>query len=112
MTRELSADQYLSRYPRPAAHIVAESRIYIIPRVAAYVLRDAKAGRISDADWLIAYDGDAGRALEAAIRNRHTHRGYRYELAHRLVKEELAELTRSAPGGPWCERMSEACGRP
>jgi len=83
---------YLQRYPRICAHIVAESLGYAIPRVAAQILKDAKEGNENWCEWIYScYNRDHKPAVEQAIKNRHKHRGYMasYDLALRIVRHEL-----------------------
>ena len=86
-----SVDDYLSRYPRICAHIIAESLGYATPRKAAMILKDAHEGRENWCEWIYScYAKDPRPAVESAIRNRHTHEGYmaEYRLALAIVKRE------------------------
>ncbi len=90
--KKSSRDEYLARYPRICAHIIAESLGYATPRLAACILKDAKEGRENYCEWIHScYDRDPRPAVERAIKNRHRHRGYMasYELALRIVRSEL-----------------------
>ena len=94
MTRQAptSPQDYLARYPRICAHIIAESLGYAIPRVAAAILKDAKEGRENWCEWIFScYDRDPRPAVERAIHNRHRHTGYMasYEQALAIVRHEL-----------------------
>jgi hypothetical protein len=56
--------------------------------VAATILRDAHQGRNNYSEWItFCYLGDARKAVTAAIRHRHSHRGFmaEYELAKKVV---------------------------
>ena len=87
-----TAEDYLRRYPRICAHIIAESLGYATPGVAATILKDAKEGRENWCEWIFScYDRDPRRAVQKAIHGRHTHHGYMasYELALRIVRHQL-----------------------
>lgn len=94
MTRpELSSpDDYLRRYPRLCAHIIAESLGYATPLTAARILQDAAEGRENYCEWIFAcYQADPAKAVRAAIQRRAHHRGYMasYEQALALVRHQL-----------------------
>ena len=83
---------YLARYPRICAHVIAESLGYATPLVASAILRDAKEHRMNYCEWIDAcYGGDPRTAVERAIRNRDRHEGYMasYEQALRIVNHHL-----------------------
>lgn len=87
-----SAEDYLRRYPRMCAHIIAESLGYATPRLAASILKDAKEGNENWCEWIYScYRRDPRPAVERAIRNRHHHEGYMacYELALQIIRREL-----------------------
>lgn len=89
-----SARDYLSRYPRICAHIIADSLGYAVPLVAAGILKHAKENQPHYCEWIDAcYGGDPRPAVQRAIRNRHTHHGYMasYNLALKIVRRELDE---------------------
>jgi len=89
---ERSRADYLSRYPRICAHIIAESLGYATPGVAASILKDAHEGNENWCEWIYScYNREPRRAVENAIRNRHAHEGYMasYELALRIVRRQL-----------------------
>lgn len=89
-----TAHDYLRRYPRVCAHIIAESLGYAVPMVAASILQHAEENKPHYCEWIDAcYRGDPRPAVEGAIRNRHTHSGYMasYDLAYRIVRRELDE---------------------
>lgn len=93
-SRNLETSQdYLARYPRICAHIIAESLGYAVPLVASSILRDAKTGQENWCEWIFScYNKDARKAVQAAIRNRHTHQDYMasYGLALNIVRHQLA----------------------
>src|SRR2546422_6511532 len=83
---------YLRRYPRICAHIIAESLGYATPRTAATILRDAVDGKPNYCEWILScYGGDAHRAVEQAIRHRRHHEGYMasYRQALTIIRHEL-----------------------
>ena len=87
-----SAQEYLARYPRICAHIIAESLGYATPLCAAAILRDASEQRMNNCEWIDAcYRGDPRPAVGGAIRNRARHEGYMasYELALRIVRRQI-----------------------
>jgi hypothetical protein len=82
----------MRRYPRISAHIIAESLGYATPTRAALILRDAKHRQQNWCEWIYScYQCDALRAVQDAIRNRHSHRGYmaEYAQARALVERAL-----------------------
>jgi len=88
----VTAHDYLARYPRICAHIIADSLGYAVPLVVARILRDARENKQNFCEWIDAcYNQDPRPAVQRAIRNRHTHTGYMasYELALRIVRYEL-----------------------
>ena len=87
-----SPDDYLRRYPRICAHIIAESLGYATPSTAARILKDAKEGQENWCEWIAScYRCDPKPAIERAIKNRHHHQGYMasYQLAFKIVQREL-----------------------
>ena len=87
-----TAENYLRRYPRITAHIIAESLGYAVPLVAARILKDAKEGQENWCEWIDAcYNRDPTPAVKQAIKNRHSHKGYMasYDLALRIVRHQL-----------------------
>ena len=92
MEKKLSRDDYLRRYPRICAHIIAESLGYATPDTSAQILMDANEGKENWCEWIYScYNRDPQRAVQHAIRNRHCHRGYMasYELARQIVQRRL-----------------------
>ena len=89
-----TANDYLTRYPRICAHIIAESLGYATPLCAASILKDAKKGNENWCEWIDSCYGRNPRpAVERAIRERHRHEGYMasYDLALRIVKRQRDE---------------------
>ena len=87
-----SARDYLQRYPRLCAHVIAESLGYATADLAAKILKDAKARQDNYCEWIWAcYDGDPGRAVTRAIERRHHHRGYMasYPDALAIVRQQF-----------------------
>ena len=84
----------MKAYPRITAHIIAESLGYATPSRAASILRDAAKGEENRCEWIDAcYDGNALNAVQDAIWNRHTHKGYmaEYALARALVDRAVQQ---------------------
>jgi hypothetical protein len=85
-------DEFLERYPRICAHIIAESLGYALPEVAAQILMDAKHGRENWCEWIYAcYGRDPRAGVRAAIRGRHRHTGYMasYVQARAIVQRRI-----------------------
>lgn len=97
--RQLSTPQdFLGKYPRICAHIIAESLGYATPELAASILRDAKKGSENYCEWIAAcYAGDPRPAVERAIRNRHRHRGYMASYRQAL---QIVQHTNETGEGP------------
>lgn len=84
--------EYLARYPRICAHIIAHSLGYAAPDVAAAILKDAKEGKENYSEWILScYGGNPREAVELAIRTRHMHTGYMasYKQALYIVRSQL-----------------------
>lgn len=82
---------YLARYPRICAHIIADSLGYATPRVAARILQDATEGKQNYCEWIYScYNADPRPAVAQAIRFRHGHSGYMasYQKALTIVRHE------------------------
>jgi hypothetical protein len=85
------AMEVMRRYPRITAHIISESLGYATPTGAALILRDAKHQQQNWCEWIYScYQCDALRAVQDAIRNRHSHRGYMAEYDHAGVLVDRA----------------------
>lgn len=85
-------DEFMARYPRITAHIIAESLGYATPTCAANIGFDGMNGEENWCEWIYAcYHQDARRALKDSIRNRHYHKGYmaEYRQAFALVAHYL-----------------------
>jgi hypothetical protein len=85
-------DEFIGRYPRITAHIIAESLGYATPLTAARIGLDGLRGRQNYCEWIHScYGGDASAALDRSIKGRHHHSGYmaEYKLARKLVDEYL-----------------------
>ena len=83
---------YLARYPRICAHIIAESLGYATPSLAAKILQDAHRGEANWCEWIAAcYRCDPRPALQKAIKNRHHHEGYMasYRQALQIVRHAI-----------------------
>jgi hypothetical protein len=71
------AREFMERYPRITAHIISESLGYATPSTAARIGLDGMYGRENYCEWIsYCYAGDARKALQNAIRNRHCHYGF------------------------------------
>ena len=89
---ERTSRDYLARYPRICAHIIAESLGYATPLCAASILKDAKEDQENWCEWIFScYDRDPKPAVRNAIANRHRHKGYMAEYRHALsiVRHQL-----------------------
>lgn len=92
MKRPETADEYLRRYPRLCAHVIAESLGYATPTTAARIVKDAKEGRENGCEWIDScYQRNPRPAVEGAIKHRDHHRGYMtdYRQALAIVKHQL-----------------------
>lgn len=90
--RPESSDDYLRRYPRICAHIIAESLGYATPTTAATILKDAHRRQENWCEWIAScYRCDPRPAVQNAIKNRQHHRGYMasYQLALNIVQHEI-----------------------
>ncbi len=90
--RPETPDEFIRRYPRVTAHIIAESLGYATPTRAAQIGLDGRDGRLNYCEWVDhCYKGDARRCLRDAIRNRHYHKGYmaEYKVAKKIVDRYL-----------------------
>lgn len=87
-----AGEEYLRRYPRICAHIIAESLGYATPTTAANILRDAHRGQENWCEWIaFCYRCDPRPAVQNAIKNRRHHHGYMasYQLAFKIVQREI-----------------------
>ena len=82
-------DEYLQRYPRVCALVIAYSLGYATPGCAANILQDAHLRRQNWCEWIAsAYGCDPRPAVAGAIRSRHHLRGYMadYQSALAIVR--------------------------
>src|SRR5947209_4489468 len=89
MTRPASLDEYLQRYPRTCATIIAFSLGYATPQCAANILRDAHLRQPNWSEWIFeCYNTNPLPAVQAAIQSRHALKGYmsEYHEALRIVR--------------------------
>jgi hypothetical protein len=87
-----TADEFMRRYPRITAHIIAESLGYATPSTAARIGLDGLLGRENWCEYVYScFDRNARACLQRAIKYRHHHSGYmaEYKLAKRLVDHYL-----------------------
>ncbi len=84
---------YMKRYPRITAHIICHSLGYATPSCAGRILKDAKEGRENWCEWIAScYNCDPRKALERAIKTRHTHHGFMadYRAAKAIVDRAIS----------------------
>ena len=85
-TREYTAGQIIKKYPRIAAHIICESLGYATPLYAALILKDAKEGKENWCEWIYScYNMNPRKAVQDAIKHRHTHEGFMSDYRHALA---------------------------
>ena len=87
-----SPREFMKRYPRITAHIIAESLGYATPSAAAIIGLDGMNRRKNYCEWVHScYGADACKVLERSIKNRHYHKGFmaEYKLAKKLVDHAL-----------------------
>ena len=66
--------EYMVRYPRLTAHLIADSFGFCTPSTAAAIIRDSRLGRDNASEWVRAvYQFDPRPAVRAAFRTRHHH---------------------------------------
>jgi hypothetical protein len=85
-------DEFMKRYPRITAHIIAESLGYATPSTAARIGLDGLLGRENWCEYVYScFDRNARACLQKAIKSRHYHSGYmaEYKVAKRLVDHYL-----------------------
>jgi hypothetical protein len=69
--------EFMRRYPRVTAHIIAESLGYATPTKAAMIGLHGMRDEPDWCEWIMAcYRGNARGALEDAIRKRRYHKGF------------------------------------
>ncbi len=89
ISHENSLEDYLRRYPRVCAALIAYSLGYATPRAAANILKDAREGRENWCEWIYTcYGCNPQPAVQAAIKARHTLNGYMadYQQALAIVR--------------------------
>ncbi len=89
-----NVQEFMRRYPRIVAHIIAESLGYATPSKAALILKDARDRKENWCEWIYScYDRNPLKAVQAAIRNRHCHKGFmaEYKVARALVDRALKD---------------------
>jgi hypothetical protein len=75
--RPSSIDEYLHRYERTCAAIIAFSSGYATPQCAANILKDAHERRQNYSEWIYeCYRADPVPAVRTAIKSRHRLKGY------------------------------------
>lgn len=95
----------MRKYPRLTAHVICESLGYFTPKSAAIAIRRYIENETFACEWYSSmayhrtkdfFDRKAlleinREVLEAAARNRHTHKGYmrEYQVAMKLVQREI-----------------------
>ena len=87
-----SPRDYMMRYPRLTAHVIADSFGYFTPTNAAMLLMDVKRGNENRSEWVrVVYGCNSQRALRAAVKIRHHYNGQssEYKLARFLVYRAL-----------------------
>ena len=84
--------EFLHRYPRITAHLIAESLGYFTPMSATRAGLDAIHNRENCCEYIYTcFNRNARACVEQAIRNRHYHHGYmaEYKLAKELVDRAM-----------------------
>ena len=85
----MTAHDVMRRWPRLTSHLIASSLGYATPSCAARILKDAKEGNENWCEWVYScYNRDPKKAVDLAIKTRHTHHGFMadYNLARKLVQ--------------------------
>jgi len=95
-----TCEEFIRRYPRVAAHIIAESLGYATPTRAGMIGLDGRHGRENWCEWIYScYGRNARRALQDAIRRRHQHHSYMAE--YRVAKTLVDKLNGGADDSSW-----------
>jgi hypothetical protein len=84
--------QFIHRYPAVTAHLIADSLGYFTPLAAARAGLDAIHGRENFCEYIYStFECSAGACLNAAIKNRHNHKGAMadYKMARKHVDRYL-----------------------
>ena len=90
--KDYSTNEIMVKYPCITAHIIAESLGYATPTCAARILKDAKEGNENYCEWIYScYERNPRKAVQNAIRNRSSHRGFMsdYKYAKALVEHAI-----------------------
>ena len=90
--RPETADEFMKRYPRITAHIIAESLGYATPTRAAQIGLDGLQRKENWCEYVYTcFNKDARACLQRAIMNRHHHSGFmaEYRLAKMLVDQAV-----------------------
>src|SRR5207249_2872421 len=98
-----SIDDYLRRYPRACAAIIAYSTGYATPHCAANILRDAHNKQSNYSEWIwTCYRSDPTPAVREAIKSRHHLKGYlsSYETALAIIRHHN-NTGQSPPFASW-----------
>ena len=91
---EMTPLDALRRWPCLCAHVICHSLGYATPTRAGDIVLTAARRESHHCEWISAcYGGDALRAVQDAVRGRHSHHGYMadYGLARQLVNQALAK---------------------
>lgn len=91
-----SREDYLARYPRTVAHIIAGSLGYASPLCAAGILWDAHRGRPNGCEWVYScFKCDARACVRRCVHDyaRHNHRGFMasYTQAREIVRRAVED---------------------
>ena len=98
-----SIEEYLHRYPRTCAAVIAFSLGYATPQCAANIVKDAHERRDNWSEWIYScYRCDPLPAVRGAIRSRHALSGYMadYQQALAIVRR-ANERGEHPPFGSW-----------
>lgn len=97
MSKEVTWEDVLRRWPRLVAHVICQSLGYFTPITAARCVADYRNGRPNFSEYVACcFRGDPKPVVERAIRGRHLHRGYMSDYAYARA---LVESVRG--GGQW-----------
>jgi hypothetical protein len=109
-----TAIDYMRRYRRLTAHIIAASLGYYTPSRAAVLIRDAKYRKDNQSEWVyMCFQGNSSEAVRRAIQTRHYHKGRisNYQFARELVERAIS--TRKEPfGESWSVKSYDSVTSP